>query len=164
MAVQSATLPGLRRTALTALAVVILAALPARASDPIAVYALVDKVVLEPSENAPERIQVWGVFAVARDNNPNDYNAARRGYLYLALKPGKEELCRKEWADLKRVAGTGDAVGFGVRWDPKPRIRAAADKPEGPDPYSVNIGMVKLGNRNSGVTADLKAVASSASR
>jgi hypothetical protein len=30
------------------------------------VYAIVEKVVLEPNENSPERIQIWGVFSVAR--------------------------------------------------------------------------------------------------
>ena len=33
-----------------------------RASGPIAAYAIVENVILEPNETAPERIQVWGVF------------------------------------------------------------------------------------------------------
>src|SRR5688572_27086158 len=36
------------------------AATAARASDPNGIYAFVDRVVVEPSEAAPERIQVWG--------------------------------------------------------------------------------------------------------
>src|SRR5687767_12006484 len=35
------------------------------ASDPVGVYALVDKVVIEPSEGTPERIQVHGSFCLA---------------------------------------------------------------------------------------------------
>ena len=35
------------------------------ASDPIGIYALVDKVVLEPNEKNPERIQIHGAFAFA---------------------------------------------------------------------------------------------------
>ena len=30
----------------------------------IGIYGIVDKVVFEPDENAPERIQIWGLFVV----------------------------------------------------------------------------------------------------
>src|SRR5260221_13952003 len=76
-----------------------------RASDRVSVYARVDKVVLEPNAEAPERVQVWGVFSVAdwRNNNMNDYLPAARGYLYFTL--GKNtDAARREWADLKSVA------------------------------------------------------------
>src|SRR5437773_214914 len=79
----------------------------ARASDPTGIYAFVDRVVFEPSEAAPERIQVWGGFALARTENRNDYHDAERGFLYFKLRVGEEDICLKEWADLKSVAGTG---------------------------------------------------------
>jgi len=78
----------------------------ARASDPTGIYAFVDRVVFEPSETAPERIQVWGGFALAKTENRNDYHDAERGLLYFKLRVGEEEICLKEWADLKSVAGT----------------------------------------------------------
>ncbi|HWN99480.1 MAG TPA: hypothetical protein VNS63_09445, partial [Blastocatellia bacterium] len=34
-------------------------------SDWTGVYARVDKVVFEPNAGAPERIQIWGAFALA---------------------------------------------------------------------------------------------------
>jgi hypothetical protein len=71
------------------------------ASDWIGIYARIDRVVYEPGPNDPERIQIWGAFAMASKENRNSYEPARRGYLYYSLKPGKEEVCRKEWADLK---------------------------------------------------------------
>ena len=160
MRIRNVSRSPLMRGGIVAAALAALLAVPALASDPVGVYALVDKVVLEPSDSGAERIQVWGVFAVAKRNNPNDYEPAQRGYLYLSLRPGKEDVCRKEWADLKRVAGTGEAVGFGVRWEGPPRIRATTEKPATPDVYSVNFGMVKLGSRNATVAADLKAAAS----
>jgi hypothetical protein len=49
------------------------------ASDPMAVYARVDKVVLEPNGDAPQTIQIWGVFAVARPDDRNEYLAPVRG-------------------------------------------------------------------------------------
>jgi hypothetical protein len=115
-------------------------------SDWTGVYARVDKVVFEPSTGAPERIQIWGAFAIATRNNRNDYDAAQRGYLYYSLKPGKEEVCRKEWADLKGVAGTGDIVAFGSRDQPA-RLRKASDKPTDPDVYPVAQGLTKMGDR-----------------
>src|ERR1043166_965775 len=57
----------------------------ARASDPIGIYAFVDKVVFEPGESSPERIQIWGGFAVA-EGMGYDYATAARGYLYLTIK------------------------------------------------------------------------------
>src|SRR6059036_1850645 len=57
---------------------------PALASDPVGVYAVVDKVVLEPSEANPERIQVWGAFAIA-EGYGYTYKKAERGYLYYKL-------------------------------------------------------------------------------
>src|SRR4030095_1664470 len=62
----------------------------ARASDPIGIYALVDKVVLEPSESAPERIQIWGAFAFAVGYD-YAYEKPKRGFLYYTLNPDKKD-------------------------------------------------------------------------
>jgi hypothetical protein len=118
-------------------------------SDRTGVYARVDKVVLEPNATAPERIQIWGAFALARVDDPNTYDSAQRGYLYFSCKSGKEEICRKEWADLKEIAGTGQIVGFGRRGLPRARVRRADEKVAGPDEYPVNFGLVKMSDRRS---------------
>ena len=112
------------------------AASAARASDPTGIYAFVDRVVFEPNDAAPERIQVWGGFALAKTENRNDYHDAERGYMYFKLRPGDEEICKKEWADLKSVAGTGQIVAFGSR-NPANAItlRKADAKVENPDVY-----------------------------
>ena len=88
------------------------------ASGPVGVYGIVEKVVFEPSAQAPERVQVWGVFAYVDGAAASSLtvSAARRGYLYFRLSPVvAAETIRKEWADLQAVAGTGQAVAFG-RW------------------------------------------------
>jgi hypothetical protein len=113
------------------------------ASDWTGVYARIDRVIFEPNESAPERIQIWGAFALATKDSRNDYDPAQRGYLYYSLKPGKEEICRKEWADLKAVAGTGQIVGFGGRNQPA-QLRKISDNPANPDVYPVDHGVSKV--------------------
>ncbi|HEV8345429.1 MAG TPA: hypothetical protein VGQ16_02580 [Vicinamibacterales bacterium] len=125
-----------------------------QASDRTGIYARVDKVVMEPNEQAPQRIQVWGVFALAEPKDPNDYRPAARGYLYYTLPPALSRaegsnaaLALKEWADLKSVAGTNQIVAFGTRWSNSPtrvRVRKADERPESPDAYAMDIGLRKI--------------------
>jgi hypothetical protein len=122
------------------------AALPAiHASDFTGVYARIDKVVLEPATETPERIQIWGVFSIATNDNPNDYQAPARGYLYYRVA-ANPEAARNEWKDLKQAAGSGEIVSFGSRGRTG-RLRTANDKPENPDPYGVNVGVTKVRGR-----------------
>ena len=113
-------------------------------SDWIGAYARIDKVVLEPSTGAPERVQIWGAFAIANKKDRSTYDPAKRGYLYYSLKPGKEEVCRKEWADLKAIAGTGRIVGFGGRNEQMGHVRKADEKPADPDVYPIMVGLMKI--------------------
>ena len=121
----------------------------ARASDPTGIYAFVDRVVFEPADATPERIQVWGGFALANAKNRDDYHDAERGYLYFKLRAGEEDICRKEWADLKSVAGTGQIVAFGAR-NPTNAVtlRKAGAKVEKPDVYPKGWGMTKVKPRD----------------
>ena len=122
-----------------------------RASDPNGIYAFVDRVVFEPSDAKPERIQVWGGFALAKAGNKYEYGTAERGYLYFKLRAGEEEVCQKEWADLKAVAGTGQIVSFGSRHDPTPvTVRKADAKVENPDTYPKSWGLTKVRARDYG--------------
>ena len=135
------------RTKLFAAVLAVAAATVAgRASDRVAVYAKVDRVVLEPAVEAPDTIQIWGVFSIAQANNPNDYRPAARGYLYYRL-PANRDLARREWADLKQIAGSSQIVAFGSRWEGAPRLRALDEPPVNPDVYSVNTGLTKVAGR-----------------
>ncbi len=120
----------------------------ARASDPVGVYALIDKVVLEPNADAPERIQIFGVFVLAEPNDRNNYQQPQRGYLYFTL-PFKESVARKEWADLKGLAGKGQVIAFGSRFDLRARVRKADEKATSPDVYQISYGLVKVRNETS---------------
>jgi hypothetical protein len=121
----------------------------ARASDPTGIYAFVDRVVFEPSETAPERIQIWGGFALAKTENRDDYRNAERGFLYFKLRPGDEAVCQKEWADLKAVAGTGQIVAFASRPEIKAiTLRKADAKVENPEVYPKGWGTAKIRQRD----------------
>ena len=131
----------------TATAAVLAAAtIVVHASDPIGVYARIDKVVMEPDDRTPQRIQVWGAFSIADTRNPSDYLPVRHGYLYFML-PGDMSAALREWADLKAVAGTPQIVAFGSRWHSTPSLRRGDEAPRPPDPYAINVGVMKINDR-----------------
>ncbi len=144
-------------TLLTAAAVI--AAAPAPASDPIGVFAVIDRVVLEPDATNPSTVQVWGVFSMADKGDPNNYLPPQRGYLYYSV--GRNQpATQAEWADFKAVAGTGQPLGWGSRYAEKGRIRRASEAPSNPDVYNLGFGLVKVmsaGNR-AGVADQLLSV------
>jgi hypothetical protein len=182
---------------------------PLSASGPVGIYGIVERVVFEPNETAPERVQVWGAFvyangcsssaawaagapvecgvlsARAAENQRGGVSPVSRGYLYFKLPAvvpdltteADVDLVKREWADLKAVAGTGQAVGFG-RWgyigsfsDIRPdrparvyenvlrptgyrggdltdlRVRPASEAPVSPATYQTNAGVVRLSDR-----------------
>ena len=138
----------MRKKLLLSLAVVLAVGGAARASDPVGIYALIERVVVEPSIGTPERIQVWGVFALAQPGTRDQYSPPTRGYMYFTLVKGKEDVCRKEWADLKKVAGTRQCVAFGARYKPAGAVRAGRDPVKDPNPYPVAFGLTKLPRDN----------------
>jgi hypothetical protein len=172
----------MKKVRIAIVATVLTAAVHLTASGPLGIYGIVERVVFEPNEQAPERIQLWGAFAYV-DGTPGEsltISPVRRGYLYFRL-PGESDgrvtaeqlqAIKREWADLKAVAGTGQAVGFGhwgyigafsglrpdVRTNLPPyilerapgnpqtdlRVRAASETPGAPALYLTETGVVKL--------------------
>jgi hypothetical protein len=126
------------------LSLVLVLAAGARASDPTGIYARIDKVILEPNDDKPARIQIWGTFALAKLRSGDDYEQPVKGYLYYSLAQGKEDMCRKEWADLKKVAGKDQCVAFATRYAKLGTVRKADQKPKDPDPYVLGRGVVKV--------------------
>jgi hypothetical protein len=169
-------------TAMAALALGAVVVPQVGASGPLSIYGIVEKVVFEPSERAAERIQVWGVFSYAhvkffnrKDGDPSPVvSKVERGYLYFRLPSGGEPVAtvRTEWSDLKAIAGTGQAVGFGgwahtgrfelLRANARDtsaavleraaggeretdlRIRTSSEPRANPAAYQTNAGIVKL--------------------
>ena len=145
------------RPTLAAVIATALLVLPKAVSDPVGVYAVVDRVVLEPDSIRPTRIQIWGVFAVAvglvktesmQYPEFNAYQPAQRGYMYFSLDPAQERATRAEWEDLRRLAGTGQVATFGRRFEAVGRVRRATEPPRTPDTYGVNAGVSRMPRAN----------------
>jgi hypothetical protein len=119
---------------------VMMLTIPASASDPMGAYCLIEKVVLEPAD-CPVRAEIWGACAVA---NRYGYQSPTRGYWHYSVVTGQEDATRREWLDLKAVAGTDDAIGFGGRNRNMGRFRPVAEAPKQPDAYPLNVGVVRL--------------------
>lgn len=135
------------------------------ASGQAGIYGIVERVVFEPDARAPERVQIWGAFALIERSGtvrPGHtevqgqvftnyvYSKPASGYLYFRLPDVTKEIenARREWSDLASVAGTQQAVAFGYwdryRGDTLMRIRDKASKPENPDQYYTDVGVAKL--------------------
>src|SRR5258706_8456994 len=97
-----------------------------QASDPIGIYALIDKVVMEPSDAQPHRVQIWGAFSVAMRQYGDQYTVPVRGYLYYELPAEKSAVAKAEWADMQKAAGTGQIIAFGSRYTQFGTIRRGA--------------------------------------
>jgi hypothetical protein len=115
----------------------------AHASGPVALYALVDKVTLEPNADKPERVRVAGVFMVARGQS-DDYAPPERGYVYFVLPKEKYELVRRECSDLQSIAGTRQVIGLGSSWFANVRVRKADEEAKSPDAYPIGNGLMKI--------------------
>jgi hypothetical protein len=134
----------------TAMAVAALSIGTARASGYVGVYALIDKVTMEPSAESPERILIYGVFSIKMDDDRGAFQAPQRGYLYYTLPSGaNRSSVLREWSDLKAAAGTRTVIAFGgssFAGEPNrsPLLRKTGDKPENPDPYVTGAGLSKM--------------------
>lgn len=129
-------------------ALICLPNLTALASDPVGIFALIDKVVLEPNDTAPERIQIWGSFCFAEGKSGDQYAAPKTGYVYYKLPVEKAAVAKKEWADLKSIAGKREVIGFGARFAEKGNIRKPEEKSEKPDTYPLGWGLARMKDRN----------------
>jgi hypothetical protein len=164
-------------------AVVVLGSMDTKAvSGAIGLYGIVEKVIFEPNEQAPERLQLWGAFAYAESRQAEAVSAVRRGYFYFRIPDNSyapREAVLAEWKDLKSVAGTGQVVGFGhygylggfLGLDPAQgtssllelhpgggrstdlRVRPATEAPANPAAYLINTGVVRV--PDSGSRADV---------
>ncbi|HLJ96626.1 MAG TPA: hypothetical protein VKU02_25865 [Gemmataceae bacterium] len=111
----------------------------ARAGGPPPVYVALDKVVFEPNEETPTRIQIWGSFSLQEGNS---YGPPQRGYLYYAAPRGAEEECRKEWAVLKKMAKKERLISFGICGEPDVHVHLRQPKAvlAAPDSYPYGKG------------------------
>jgi hypothetical protein len=116
-----------------------------RAGGPPVVLAVLDRVVLEPNETNPTRVQVWGTFALAKGQGK--YEAPVSGCLYYEVVNGDEKECRKEWQQLSKQAGKKEVVAFGFCHSPEQagKVRRDISKKDVPDTYP--LGSVEVVTR-----------------
>lgn len=126
-------------------ATVVVGLVPLRRSDPVGVFAIVDRIVVEGDTANPTAIQVWGVFALTTGSAGYEYKPAQRGYLYYSVNQQNRRATLAEWSDLKTMAGTGQALGFGGRYVSPGRIRGAGEAARSPDTYPLGVGVAKMG-------------------
>jgi hypothetical protein len=144
--------------AATLIAGLALATTPVGASDPVGIYAVVKKVVFEPNDNEPVRVQIWGAFSMSRTpaavegGGGAGYTDVMSGYLYYAVPSDnnaaigqRNKVILNEWMDLKAVAGTNEVVGFAGRRGPLGRVRPANEAPRDPEAYPLqNTGVIRM--------------------
>ena len=130
----------------------------AHASYPAGIYVRVHDVKFEPDATSPTAVKVYGDFVLAMPGLK--LGEAKRGFMYFSIVRGKEETCRAEWADLKKMASTdltaANYVGFGSTKvneedaaDPKsranlPKVHEKESADLKPVPYPLNTGLIKL--------------------
>lgn len=132
-----------RLVLLTAAALSVSAAEP---SDPIGVYALIDRVVLLPDAEHAETIRIYGAFSVSVPQAEREgayAYALGRGYLLYRIEPGRSSATPVEWLDLASMAGTGQFVAFGARRIANGRIRHVGEPEAGPDRFPIGFGVVR---------------------
>jgi hypothetical protein len=99
----------------------------------IGIYAVIDEVKLAPDGPTPNLIRISGVFVVPVPMSSGSYKAPQRGCISFRIPSGVEQAARKDWEELKSVAGTGQVVGFAQYWVPNP------DDPNGNPHHSLEI-------------------------
>jgi hypothetical protein len=133
------------------------------ADGPVAVYAMVQKVVFEPSEAAPKTLQIWGVFVWVDGGlkSPGPINLPQRGYIYFKLPDGAAEASatKEQWMEIKAIAGSNQIIAFGDWKYSGPfedlyipaaggleevRVRKQAEAPAKPIAYPTRIGLVRI--------------------
>lgn len=123
----------------------------ASASAPAGVWALVEKVTLQPDANNPTMVRIDGVFMVA--NEVPDfpmypgYSVPEYGYMYYNCSNDQIKTCVMEWKELE-AASTSDnkCRGWGSQEFPVPKngvVRPTGEPEAKPDLYPISMGVVQ---------------------
>ncbi len=138
----------MRRMAwLAGVSLLLLGGAGARGSGPLGVFAVLDKVVAEPSGGSPERVRLWGTFVQARAGGGREFSLPAYGFIDYALDPDRPaEWSRREWADMQKIAGTGAIAGWSdsSQRGHLGRVRRLGTAAGEPDRYPVSYGVYKL--------------------
>jgi hypothetical protein len=106
----------------------------------IGIYAIVDQMTFEPDDGSPNSVRISGIFVVPVRMSSGNYHRPQRGYLYFRIAPGTEQATRRDWRELKTLAGSGKVIGFGQYWVPNP------DDPQGNPHHSLEVTVHAAGD------------------
>jgi len=120
----------MRRTSIGTMLALLVIAASARAGGPPPVYVVVDKVVLEPKGDAPDRVQIWGSFTRIENRSYDHYSKPVYGYVSLNIDLAKDAECRAEWTKWQQAAGNGKAVAVGSCGEAGAFLNVAIHQPE----------------------------------
>ena len=95
-------------------ALVLMVARPAAASDPNSIYTVPSVVEILPDDAAGTRVVIGGSFFFLSAPMTFTYGEPRCGYMSFQCPPGKEVLCRMQWLDLRKAIGGTWCAGFGT--------------------------------------------------
>jgi hypothetical protein len=136
-----------------ALAAALVSATPAFASFPCGIYARVVKVEVGPTEDKPEWVKVYGDFLLVKTSGRVSEPVVR-GYMYFSIVADKAQLCRLEWNDLKKLAGSEKSfIAFGSAHaerrddfakEGSPNVHTNHNDSVKPIPYPLNHGLTRL--------------------
>jgi hypothetical protein len=102
------------------------AASPALADASAGIFAILDEVRLEPSDVAPDRVRLIGVFVIPKPISSGEHLPPQRGELYFSANPVDPAASRSDWFALREAAGSGQVVAFAEYWmtgDPEPLLQ-----------------------------------------
>ena len=132
----------------------------------VGIYAIVDQVTFEPNDSSPNFVRISGVFVVPVRMSSCSYQRPQKGYLYFRIAPGTEQATRRDWSELRAVAGSGKVVAFGEYWVPNPddpwgnphhslevTVHAEGDSAT-PDVYPIPQGVMKADDMVHGANHD----------
>lgn len=124
-------------------------------SDPVGVYALVDRVELLPNAEAPTTAKIYGAFAIGVGYG-DYYTTPAHGYLWFGPDDKPDE-CVKQWRELESLAGNKQPVGFSSRHGQENvRLWRAGDPDARPGKYSTWMGLHKLEGIDYGPARELR--------
>ena len=153
----------------------------------VGIYAIVQRVQFEPNAENPDRMRIYGAFAFVNGGPGRqiDVSTAVKGQLYFSHPMGvigdhpSAIATRREWNDIRAVAGTGQAIGFGNWYFSGPFsldavspgsfgnvenavplrnwVRPDSARGASPIPYSTNAGIVKISETTHAVVRQLRA-------
>lgn len=130
-----------------AVVAVLAAASTVHASDPIGIYAVIEKIAYEPSAQAPERVRIWGTFALAERTGGMNCSSPQSGQLYFKLPKQQPQDAIAEWRDLEKSIASGEPIGFGNRYaqiDREIAVLKADDLKTAAEEYALGFGLSRM--------------------